>query len=101
MVVIVGEDVNGDGVYCQLYSGWRQGEWSPGGRSCGISVVEAPGDGIKVGSVGFGEGEGISAGEVYYASVIAFDPKTFGEEAVGLREGGGDDVGESSGDVGC
>ena len=23
LVVVVGEDVNGDGVYCQLYSGWR------------------------------------------------------------------------------
>ena len=27
LVVVVGEDVNRDGVNCQLYSGWRQGEW--------------------------------------------------------------------------
>ena len=27
LVVVVGEDVNWDGVYCQLYSGRRQGEW--------------------------------------------------------------------------
>ena len=27
LVVVVGEDVNGDGVYCPLYSSRRQGEW--------------------------------------------------------------------------
>ena len=26
LVVVLVEDVNGDGVNCQLYSGWRQGE---------------------------------------------------------------------------
>ena len=36
LVVIVAKDVNGDGVYCQLDSGQRQGECYPGGRSRGI-----------------------------------------------------------------
>ena len=33
--------------------------------------------------------------------VIDLDLKTFGEEAVGFREGGGDDVREGFGDAGC
>ena len=43
---------------------------------------------------------GVGAGEGYCASVIDFDSEAFGEEAVGIREGGGDDVWEGSGDAG-
>ena len=27
LVIVVGEEVNGDGVNCHLYTGWRQGDW--------------------------------------------------------------------------
>ena len=59
-----------------------------------------PGDGIEVGRVGFGGGEGVSAGEGYCASVIDFDSEAFGEEAVGFCESGGDYIGEGSGNAG-
>ena len=73
----------------------------PLGRSCGILRVEAPGDGIKVGGVGFGRGEEVGAGEGYCASVIDFDSEAFGQEAVRFCEGSGDDVREGLGDAGC
>ena len=56
---------------------------------------------MEVGGVGFGGGVGVGASKGYCASVIDLDAEAFGEEAVGFREGGGDDVGEGSGKAGC
>ena len=43
----------------------------------------------------------VGAGEGYCAPVLDLGPETFGEEAVGFREGVSDDVQEVFGDGGC
>ena len=48
---------------------------------------------IRLGCGGWG-------GKGYCASVIDFDSETFWQEAVGFREGSGEDVGEGSSDAG-
>ena len=60
-----------------------------------------PCDGIKVWGVGFGGGEGVSAGDGYCASVIDFDPEAFRQEVVRFCDSGGDDVREGFGNAGC
>ena len=74
---------------------------SQGEDPVGYDWLRRTGDGIEVGGVGFGGGEGVSASEGYSASVIDLDSKPFGEEAVGICEGGGDDVREGFGNAGC
>ena len=59
------------------------------------------GNGIEVGCIGFGGGEVVGAGERYCTSVIDLDSEALGEEAVGFCKGGGDKVGEDSGNEGC
>ena len=51
--------------------------------------MEVSGDGIEVGCVGFGGGEGVGAGEEYCTSVIDFDSEAFGKEAIRFRKGSG------------
>ena len=84
---------------CQLYSGRREGKRKPGVRPCGEGLVEAAGESIEVGAVEASGGVGVSDGEGYGASVIDCGEETFGEEAVGVGESGGDDVWEGSLDI--
>ena len=86
---------------CQLYSGRHEGKRKPGVRSRGVGLVEAAGESIEVWGVGAGRGVGVGDGDGYGASVIDLGEKTFGEEAIGVREGGGDDVREGSLDTSC
>ena len=86
---------------CQLYSGWREGKRKPGIGPCGEGLIEAAGESIEVRTVGPGRGIGVRDGEGYGTSVIDFGKETFGEEAVGVREGGGDNIGEGSLDANC
>jgi len=51
LFVVIGEDVGGDRVNCQLYSGWRLGKRKPGIVPDGEGLVEAAGESIKVGGV--------------------------------------------------
>ena len=81
---------------CQLYSGWREGKRKPGVGSCGEGLVEAAGESIEVWGVGAGRGVGVSDGDGYGTSVIDFGKEAFGEEAVGVRERGGNNVWEGS-----
>ena len=85
---------------CQLYSGWREGKRKPGIGPCGEGLVEAAGESIEVWGVRAGGGVGVSDGERYGTPVIDLGKETFGEKAVGVCEGGGNDVRESSFDAG-
>jgi len=100
-LVIILEDVGWDRVNCQLYSGWRLGKRKSGIVSDGEGLVEAAGESIEVWGVGFCRGVWIRAGERDGISVVDFGYEAFGEERVGVGEGGGSDVGEGSGDALC
>ena len=84
---------------CQLYSGRREGERKPGVRHSGEGLVEAVGESIEVGRVGASGGVGVSDDEGYSAFIIYLGKETLGQEAVGIREGGGNNVREGYGDA--
>jgi len=88
LFVIFWEDVCGDRVNCQLYSGWRLGKRKPGVITDGEGLVEAAGEGIEIWGVGFGCGVGVGARKGNSASVVDLCDKAFWEEAVGVGEGG-------------
>jgi len=96
LVVVIWQDVGWDQVNGQLYSGWRLGKRKPEVIPDGKGLVEAAGESIEVWGVGFCRGAGFSASKGAGTSVIDLGYEAFGEEAVGIGEGGGSNVGKGS-----
>ena len=82
---------------CQLYSGWRLGKRKPGIVPDGEGLVEVAGESIEVGGIGFCGGVGVGASKGDGTSAVDLSDEAFGEEAIGVGEGGGSDVREGSG----
>ena len=60
-LVVFWEEVGGDRVNCQLYSGWRLGKCKPGVITDGEGLVEAAGEGIEIWGVRLSWGVGVRA----------------------------------------
>ena len=87
--VVVSEDVGRDSVNCQVYSCWRLGKRKPGVITDREGLVEAAGESIEMGGIGFCWGVRVSPRKGDSASVVDLGYEPFQEEAVGLGEGGG------------
>jgi len=88
LFIIFWEDVCRDRVNCQLYSRWHLGKRKPGVITDWEGLVEAAGEGIEVWGVGLGWGVGVGARKGNSPSVVDLCDEAFGEEAVGVGEGG-------------
>ena len=82
LFIAVGEYIDGDGVYCQLYRGWRQGECSLRVGPDGEGLVEAAGESIEVWGLGGSRSVRVRACERHRTTVVDLGDETFGWEAV-------------------
>ena len=83
------------------YTSWHLGKCKPGIVTDGEGLVQAAGESIEVLGVGPSRGVRICAGGRDGTSVVDLGYEPFREEAVGVSDGGGSDVGKGSGNALC